>query len=76
MKRDHTDLPKELAYFVTDTGDAVHGYSGPLRDEHQERRAREHYPVSSTVERMWIGRYKLVAVEEVPIRRKRARSAT
>lgn len=60
-------LPTTLMYFVTDTGDAPHGYSGAIEDEHQEARIREHYPKVDSVQGMEIGHYALVKIERIPV---------
>lgn len=64
MKRGAEDMPKSLKYFITDTGDQVHGYAGSIENEREEERIRRHYPRS--VDRLFIGTYELVSVEEIP----------
>ena len=69
MIRDASDLPQDLKYFITDTGDAVHGFAGVLENEREEARARRVYSPNydPRIQKLFIGTYRLVSVEEVTL---------
>lgn len=67
MRFAKADMPRTLAYFGCDTGDATHGFSGPIEGQRDMRRVKEHYPQIDGVKRMLIGHYRLVSIEEVPV---------